>query len=243
MILQRGPGPRMAPAAAPVSGRETPGRRIAGMEWTGVTAYDQKKTVLKVGDVGVARLSQQAGGSGAWVVHLWYHRSDEQRVLRKCSSFDQGRAGAEIWAGRTWKRCWPRPRQSGPLGGCCPRLTRTVPLSTGRCSPAANRRILAGHAGSEARASGDRGYIWGYRGIHFRAKPRSEAFQAGQVGRRHLHQQWVLRTVKGRRTALWCGLRPFYLYRLSVNLVALRKTVGDVAATRVVSLDFLEHRA
>ena len=68
------------------------------MEWAGVTAHDETRTVLKVGDVGVARLSERLGGT--WFIWLWYHRPEGQRITRNCSSLEQGRAGAEIWAAR-----------------------------------------------------------------------------------------------------------------------------------------------
>lgn len=68
------------------------------MEWAGVTAHDEKKTVLKVGDVGVARMSERIDGS--WFIWLWYHRDQAEKVTRDCSSFEQGRAGAEVWARR-----------------------------------------------------------------------------------------------------------------------------------------------
>lgn len=68
------------------------------MEWVGVTAHDEKKTVLKVRDVGVARMSERLDGS--WFVYLWYHRPESEKVQRDCSGFEQGKAGAEQWARR-----------------------------------------------------------------------------------------------------------------------------------------------
>lgn len=68
------------------------------MKWTGVTAYDERKTVLEVGGAAVARLSERTDGN--WFVYLWYHRPEGQWVQRGCSSFEQGRAGVETWARR-----------------------------------------------------------------------------------------------------------------------------------------------
>ncbi|MCD9005245.1 hypothetical protein LDO31_03150 [Luteimonas sp. XNQY3] len=68
------------------------------MKWVGVTIHDEVKTVLQIDGVGVARMSERLGGT--WFVYLWYHHGFEDRVTRNCSSFEQGRAGVEMWAQR-----------------------------------------------------------------------------------------------------------------------------------------------
>jgi len=67
------------------------------LHWKGLDASDQGlPTVLCVDGVGVARLHQRTDGT--WFIWLDYHRLTH--VARDCSSYDGGRAGAEVWARR-----------------------------------------------------------------------------------------------------------------------------------------------
>ncbi len=61
--------------------------------------------MLALGTEGVARMEQRVD-TGAWYIYLDYHlqRIDRPTRRRDCSSFEAGRAGAEIWVCRHEER-------------------------------------------------------------------------------------------------------------------------------------------
>jgi hypothetical protein len=72
------------------------------MEWAGVTGNDERKTVLKVDDVAVARLIDRIDGT--WFVLLDYHLDHTRHRRRDCTSFEAGVRGSELWAARHMTR-------------------------------------------------------------------------------------------------------------------------------------------
>lgn len=55
--------------------------------------------MLALGTSGVARMEQRVD-NGAWYIYLDYHLQSIDRPLRcrDCTSFEAGKAGAEMWA-------------------------------------------------------------------------------------------------------------------------------------------------
>ncbi|KKY12981.1 hypothetical protein DGN16_23045 [Xanthomonas citri pv. fuscans] len=78
---------------------------MPGFQWTGVHLNDHSTdTDTALEGVAVVRLIERVGGT-------WFARLDYQRPAlagpnksRDCSSFEQGKRGAEIWAERHQER-------------------------------------------------------------------------------------------------------------------------------------------
>lgn len=63
----------------------------------------QPEDTLRLGTTEVARLHQNVR-TGAWFVTLDQHLAYERRHNHDCSSYESGRAGAEVWARRHEER-------------------------------------------------------------------------------------------------------------------------------------------
>lgn len=75
-----------------------------GFHWIRAHQYEQgEPTALALGDVQVAQMMDRLNGS--WFVRLDCQQPIEAPlVTRDCSSFEQGRAGAEEWVRRNEAR-------------------------------------------------------------------------------------------------------------------------------------------
>lgn len=74
-------------------------------EWGHLTSAinESEPTVYRCNGIEVARLRQNVA-SGIWSAILNQHLITEPRVIRECSSFENGRSGVELWAERHRQR-------------------------------------------------------------------------------------------------------------------------------------------
>lgn len=72
-----------------------------GFRWTTITTngLDDRLTVIAYGSEWVVTLSRRVD-DGTWIASLDRHRHGPGGPFRRCSSYEQGCAGAEMWVAR-----------------------------------------------------------------------------------------------------------------------------------------------